>query len=120
MQSNSSQQMICGYATGAGGVGYVRLGLTILENRIVFATWESNGCPAAHKASNGLATFLRGRTLEQASKIDPDDLLVLIGGLPDGKGHYAAIAVEALRDALKSESGSGRPEIADTPDNYLI
>lgn len=70
-ESKATEQTISGYATGPGGAGYVRLELTIAGDRIALATWESNGCPAAHKSSNGLATFLRGRTLEQASRLIP-------------------------------------------------
>ena len=102
MEEDIRTQTLSGYATGPGGAGFVRLQLSISGDRIAGATWESNGCPAAHKASNGLATFLRGRTLEQASRIEPNDLLILIGGLPDGKGQYATIAVDALQNALPS------------------
>jgi NifU-like protein involved in Fe-S cluster formation len=101
LSTGGNPQTLSGKANGPGGAGFVRLHLIVDGDRIAFATWESNGCPAAHKASNGLATFLRGRTLEQASKIDPDDLLIFIGCLPDGKGQYATVAVDALKDALQ-------------------
>lgn len=123
-QLSASLRNVSGYATGVGGAGYIRLGLTLFGEKIIDTGWESNGCPAAHRAANGLADFLKGRTLEQASKIEPDDLLILIGGLPDGKGHYAKIAVDALTSALQHLGMQASPQ-AETddptfPDNYLI
>lgn len=96
------ESVLRGEARGPGGAGYVQLVIGLAGDRIAAVDWESNGCPAAHKAAGGLALFLKGRTVEQASRIEPSDLLVLIGGLPDGKGHYADIAVGALQAALKS------------------
>ena len=85
-----------------GGGRYVILRLTVQSDRILECSFESNGCPAAHTAVGGLVAFIKGRKLEQAHLLDPQDLLVLIGGLPDGKGYYATMAIEALRDALDS------------------
>ena len=84
-----------------GGGRYVILRLSVRADTIVDISFESNGCPSAHQAVGGLAAFLKDRKLEQARRLDPPDLLVLIGGLPDGKGYYADMAVDALRDAIE-------------------
>jgi hypothetical protein len=41
-----------------------------------------------------------GRTVEEAFRIEARDLELLVGGLPDGKGQYAHMAVDALASAL--------------------
>ena len=67
---------------GVGGVPgdgpYVRLWLVVQDGRIVRASYACNGCPSSIAASSMTAT------------------------LPEGKGYYADLAVEALRDALAS------------------
>lgn len=88
------------------GGPYVQLVLGVSEDRIVSADWETNGCPAAQMSACGLATFLKGRTLEQASRMDAESLLVLIGGLPEGKGYYAQLAIDALIQALSDPCSS--------------
>ena len=85
-----------------GGGRYVILRITVRSDTILDCSFESNGCPAAHTAVGGLVAFIKGRRLEQAALLDSQDLLILIGGLPDGKGYYATMAIEALRDALEA------------------
>jgi NifU-like protein involved in Fe-S cluster formation len=93
-----------GCSGSPGGGRYVILRLSVQEGTILDCSFESNGCPAAHTAVGGLVAFLKGRTLEQAGRLEAGDLLILIGGLPDGKGYYASMAVEALQDALSKFS----------------
>ncbi len=83
-----------------GGGPYVQLWLRVEKEAIVEASYECNGCPAAVAASSLLAQMLRGRTFEQARRIEPGDLLTILGGLPEGKEPYATRAVNALRHAL--------------------
>lgn len=95
-----------GQSGDPGGGRYVVLRLLVKHQTICDCSFETNGCPVAHLAVGGLATFLKDRRIDQASRLDPSDLLVLIGGLPEGKGYYADMAVEALKDALSKIPGS--------------
>lgn len=83
-----------------GGGRYIVLRLFVSADTIRDCSFESNGCPHAHRAVGGMMAFLKNRKVEQASRLEANDLLILIGGLPDGKGYYASMAVEALQDAL--------------------
>ncbi len=91
-----------GTAGDPGGGPYVTLRLTLRNDMVVAAGWESNGCPAAQTAACGMAAFAKGRTTQQLARLDASDLLALIGGLPDGKGHYADLAIDALKRAFES------------------
>jgi NifU-like protein involved in Fe-S cluster formation len=75
--------------------------LDIRANVIGGARYTSNGCPGARMAIRTLAEFVIGRTIDQASRLEPTDLLVIGGELPEGQGHQYARAVEALQSALK-------------------
>ena len=59
-----------------------------------------NGCPAAHKLGGFLTSFLPGRTFEESSRLSAEDLILLVGGVPEGKEDYADIAIQALKNAL--------------------
>ena len=49
-----------------------------------------------------LCDLVRGRTTAQALLVTGEDLRIILGGLPEGKGHFADMAVEALRRALEA------------------
>ena len=89
-----------GCAGSPGGGPYVILRLTVEGERVIATDFETNGCPAAQVAACGLATFAKGRTLLQLSKLEPLDLLLLIGSLPEGMGFYADMAVDSMKIAI--------------------
>lgn len=89
---------------GTPGEGpYSRLWLQVEQGRIVRAGYECNGCPSSIVTSSMVAEIVTGRTVEQAALLTPADVVLLSGGLPEGKGYYADLAVAALQSALKSE-----------------
>ena len=45
--------------------------------------------------------ILKNRTVQQALSVTTKDIDLLLGGLPEGKGHCPDLAVQALHDALK-------------------
>lgn len=87
---------------GTPGEGpYVRLHLLVSEGYIRRASYECNGCPSSIAASSVVAQILTGRTLAQASLLEPNDVLLILGGLPQGKEYYAELAVTAITNALQ-------------------
>ena len=92
---------------GVGGVPgegpYVRLWLTIEEGNVKQVSYECNGCPSSIAASSMVAQLATGRSLQHLSKLEPSDLLLLLGGLPEGKEHYAELAVQALENITPLE-----------------
>ncbi|MEQ1822911.1 MAG: iron-sulfur cluster assembly scaffold protein [Fimbriimonadaceae bacterium] len=68
--------------------------------KIEDAAYRSNGCFASIASASVVAEMLKGRTVEQALSLEPQDVNVLCGGLPEGKGYCAEMAVEAIQNAL--------------------
>lgn len=91
-----------GYGGTPGEGPYSRLWLIIDGDFIVRAGYECNGCPSSIAASSAVAEIVTGRTVAQARRLDAHDVLILLGGLPEGKGYYADLAVQALQSALSS------------------
>lgn len=88
---------------GARGDGpYVEIWLDIREDRIVSAAYRTPGCPSSTACASVLCQLVTGRTLAQASLITERDLLLVVGGLPEGREFYAGASLSALCEALSS------------------
>jgi nitrogen fixation NifU-like protein len=87
---------------GTRGEGpYIILYFLVQEGRITKASWQSNCCPSSIACAAMTAQLAIGRSVQEALRLEPDDLVVILGGLPPGKGDSAVWAVSALRDALE-------------------
>ncbi len=93
-----------------GGGPYVELWLQISGGdtpKILSATYATYGCPSAVACASLTCELLKGRTLEQANLLEASDLMLVLGGLPEGREFCASMAVHALRRALISEVSEG-------------
>jgi NifU-like protein involved in Fe-S cluster formation len=77
--------------------------LQIADGRIEKASYKTHGCPSSAAAAGMTVTLVTGRTLEQANLITPGDVKTVLGGLPEGKGHFADMAIESLKKALDTK-----------------
>jgi len=64
---------------------------------IKFQTW---GCVAAIATSSKITDLAKGKTLEEALKIDRNDIIKSLGGLPVPKIHCSLLATDALSEAI--------------------
>src|SRR5436190_12850234 len=93
-------------ADGVGDVGnplcgdIVRLFVKIKDNRIQKATFKTFGCRAAIATSSILTEMIKGKTLEEALKLNKDDMVKALGELPPLKQHCTQLAEFALKSAL--------------------
>ena len=79
---------------------FIRLTLDLESDIILACRPEANGCLWAIAIAEACAKLATHRPIEKALLIEPRDLELQVGGLPDGKGHYAEMAISALRAAL--------------------
>ena len=82
---------------------YVQLWLNLSDGTILSASYATYGCPSAVACASLTCELLRGRNVDQAMLLEPKDLMLLLGGLPEGKEHCAKMAVDALRHAIRAE-----------------
>jgi len=91
--------------SGAPGDGpWIEIWLRVEGERIADAAYRTHGCPASIASASMVCDLVRGRTFEQAMCLDVDDLLAVLGGLPEGKGHLADLAVAALKSGIRGQS----------------
>lgn len=95
-------------ADGVGQVGfpgegpfmlfYVKLGHDLKIERAGFETY---GCPSAIGCGSWLARWTESKTAEEAVSLSASELMIAVGGLPLGKEHNAAMAIQALHYAVE-------------------
>jgi nitrogen fixation NifU-like protein len=66
------------------------------------ATFATDGAESAKACASVLTQMLRGLSLQQASKVAPEDLIAALNGLPKPKVHCAKLTVNTLQQALES------------------
>jgi nitrogen fixation protein NifU and related proteins len=91
---------VCGQAGAPGEGPYTAIWLKAADGKIVAASFDTYGCPAATATASWLTRWVEGKTVEQASVITPPMLIQVLGGLPLAKEHTAYLAVKALQAAL--------------------
>ena len=86
-----------------GGGRYIKIHLKVEDGKIADAKWESNGCPASMSCASAVCLLACGKVVEFSDKICEKDVILILGGLPEGKEDMARMAVEALRKATERE-----------------
>jgi len=75
--------------------------LAIAEGRIVQANFVTTGCGPS-LASGSMATELAvGKTLPEAARLEQQDVLRALGGLPEESEHCALLAANTLKAAIE-------------------
>ncbi len=78
------------------------LTLRVEGNRIADARFQAEGCAPTYAAASLLTVQIIGQKVTWAASLDPPRVTNWLGGLPPGKEHAAHLAIDALREALRS------------------
>ena len=91
------------------GIGYVgnpvcgdimALYIKVKDNVIVDAKFKTFGCGAAIATSSIVTELVKGKTIDEASRISNRAVAEALGGLPPIKMHCSVLAEEALKSAI--------------------
>jgi nitrogen fixation NifU-like protein len=73
-----------------------------IENRIISdAKYEYIGCAGLQACASAMTELIKGQEIENAVKLDIDDIITYLERIPDTKIECAEIARDTLRKALK-------------------
>lgn len=102
-------------ADGIGQVGNVVCGdimkiyFKIKNNKIKDIKFQTFGCVSAIAASDALCEIAKGKTIEEAKKINNKEIIEKLKGLPSIKIHCSVLGAQGLKKAIENyESKSGK------------
>lgn len=70
------------------------------EDRISDIAWKTYGCASAIASTSALSELAKGRTLDEALKIDAKEIDNYLGNLPKHKFHCSILGHDALKSAI--------------------
>ena len=79
----------------------LRLYLDVDGGVIRGASFEHVGCTGLQASAAGLTTMIRGMTLDDAEKLDVEDIVGFLGKIPAAKLDCAQLARDTLRKAIR-------------------
>jgi nitrogen fixation NifU-like protein len=91
-----------GHAGTPGRGPFLILYLQIEDDRVVAAKFQTYGCGSTIACGSILTELITGRRIADCLQLTGETLIEALDGVPPEKLHSPALAIAALRDALKS------------------
>ena len=92
---------IVGEAGVEGQGPYLTLYVKVFGDMVEEASFKTYSCPNAIACGSWVTRWMEGRTADVLSRLTPADLMRVLGGLPLGKEHCAALTVTALQQVIQ-------------------
>lgn len=80
----------------------MKMFIRVENDKIVDVKWKTYGCASAVASTSALSELAKGKTLDEALKIGPEEIAEFLGGLPQHKFHCSVLGHEALAEAVKN------------------
>ncbi|MCW7076812.1 MAG: iron-sulfur cluster assembly scaffold protein [Candidatus Syntrophoarchaeum sp.] len=89
-----------GRITGSCG-DTVTISLKVDHDRIVDIRFLTDGCGPTIASASVLTQLVKGKTIEEASRIEDQDIMQVLGELPEDHLHCPVLAVNTLKEAIE-------------------
>ena len=78
----------------------MKMYITVNDDRIIDVKWKTYGCASAIASTSALSELVKGKSLDEALKVGPEEITEYLGGLPEHKFHCSVLGNEALAAAI--------------------
>jgi nitrogen fixation NifU-like protein len=78
----------------------VQIHLEVEGDKITDSKFITDGCGASIACGSVVTELVKGKTVEEASKLTAEHILAILGGLPVDNLHCAALATDTLKAAI--------------------
>lgn len=89
-----------GRSTGSCG-DTMEMSLRIRDDRVIDSRFLTEGCVITAVVGNMTSELTKGKSVQEALQIRPEDIITAVGGLPPEHDHCADLACTTLKEALK-------------------
>ena len=79
----------------------MRMYIKVDDDKITDIRWKTYGCASAIASTSALSELAKGKTLDEALKIDAKMIDDYLGKLPKHKFHCSVLGHDALSEAIK-------------------
>ncbi len=90
-----------GKAANAVDGDIVVIAIKVKDGVITDAKHQVFGCAAAIAGASAFTEMIKGKTIEEASKISKEDVSTYLDGIPESKVNCSILGPDALRDAIR-------------------
>ncbi|MDR3637365.1 MAG: iron-sulfur cluster assembly scaffold protein [Isosphaeraceae bacterium] len=97
---------VVGHVGTPGRGPYFIIALRLGGSAVSEARFQTYGCGATIAAGSVLTEMVRQRPIAECLALTADDVIAALDGVPANKLHGPALAIQALRVALKDVVGS--------------
>jgi nitrogen fixation NifU-like protein len=87
----------------------IEMSLTIRDERIHDIKFTTDGCGATIVCASYVTRTAQGKSVEEALRIEPDDIDQYFEGLPEEHKHCAKLAVITIRAAVEEYRNKSNP-----------
>ena len=91
---------VIGEAGDPRTTNYLKMWLKVEGDQIKRITFKAYGCVPALAAGSAATGLAKGKSLGDALKFTPQDILNALGGLPPDREFCAQMAIDTLRNAI--------------------
>lgn len=112
--SNPHNAGVVENANGSGEIGstvdgdIINISIRVKDGILEDVKFKTFGCVVAISTSSVVTRLAKGKTVDQALSITNEDVISVLGGLPEGKEKCSGFALDALRLAIEDYHGKNR------------
>ena len=79
----------------------LRLSLKVTPGGLIDIGFKAKGCVPTMACASAMTEMVAGKTLDDARRLQREELIAAVGGLPQASTHAAQLALDALSAALR-------------------